>query len=92
MASAWGLVDAPELTAPYGEGVKEPQGVRSHLEMSSVGSSYRSPWPVSQSPSPVLQVGSQHSGTAPVTAQVTSQTRWALSCVPRVPPNSLAVP
>lgn len=61
---------------------------------SYMGLSYMGSWPLSQGPSPVLQVGSQQTGTAPGAAQVTSQTHWALSLhtSPGSLPSPLAMP
>lgn len=58
----------------------------SYMCMSYMGLSYMGPCPLSQAPSPILQVGSQQTGTAPVTAQVTPPTCRALPHVPTVPP------
>ncbi|XP_052555594.1 B-cell antigen receptor complex-associated protein beta chain isoform X10 [Tympanuchus pallidicinctus] len=41
----------------------------SYTGLSYTGLSYTGPCPLSQAPSPILQVGSQQTGTAPVTAQ-----------------------
>lgn len=58
----------------------------SYMGLSYMGLSYTDPCPLSQAPSSILQVGSQQTGTAPVTEQVTPPTCQALPRVPTVPP------